>query len=798
MDEVITDADLSGPSERRLRAMVHADVAGYSRLIGMNDAATVRRLRMLRRALIDPAIRAFRGRIVNTAGDSMMIMFDSVDAAVQYAVRLQQQVPVLDGDQPPERRIRFRVGINIGDVIVEGTDVHGDGANIAARLQSICPVGGICVSRAVRDHVQIRLGLKFEPLGQLSLKNIARPVEAFTLHLDPTVRSSAPVASHRPWKRMLAGVSAPLRAGGGGMGWWPHRDATPTSAPVASALLPLDVGPPRLSLVVLPFDNLDSAPENSLADVITGDLTTALAQKVGLVVTARNSAFTYKGRSVNIKLVGKELGVRYAVEGSVRKIGTSARVTAQLESTETGAHLWAVQVDADAAAGGPGQDEIIWRISDELYRQLIDIESARSARERPGNPDATDILLQALALFNRPGGGPQQLSAVIALYERAVQLDPSSPEALAGLAGVLLDTVSGVDDPTAAPTFDRVEALVAKAESLQSGSFRVMYTRGYLLRFEERWTEAIATFENLIDRYPTSNVGYHMLGTCLLFVGRAADAISNEQRSVRLSPHNPFVWNRYGRISQASLFLRRYDEAIAWARRSLAALPGGGAKFRATRYTEIAAAHAFTGRTEEAHAAAAEASRLWPTITVRGWWRGNIANSVVATQIAHVQEGLRISGLLDHADEDTDFGVISDDALHMNDEARTPITAPNVRTLRTTDLVEFLEQEKPLVLDVNAWGKSIPGAIGLRGVGIGGSTSDPFQARLGRKMQELTHGNRSIRLVTIAWNADRFSGRNLALRLVALGYTDVIWYRGGREAWEVAGLPETKVAVQEW
>jgi adenylate cyclase len=183
--------------------MVHADVAGYSRLIGMNDAATVRRLRMLRRALIDPAMRAFRGRIVNTAGDSMMIMFDSVDAAVQYAVRLQQQVPVLDGDQPPERRIRFRVGISIGDVIVEGTDVHGDGANIAARLQSICPVGGICVSRAVRDHVQIRLGLKSDPLGQLSLKNIARPVEALTLHLDPTVPSSAPVASRRPWKRML-------------------------------------------------------------------------------------------------------------------------------------------------------------------------------------------------------------------------------------------------------------------------------------------------------------------------------------------------------------------------------------------------------------------------------------------------------------------------------------------------------------------------------------------------------------------------------------------------------------------
>jgi adenylate cyclase len=168
--------DFSGLSERRLHAMVHADVVGYSRLIGMNDAATVRRLRTLRRALIDPTLRAFRGRTVNTAGDSMMIIFDNADAAVECALRVQQQVPVIDGDQPPERRIRFRVGINIGDIIADGTDIHGDGANIAARLQSICPAGGICVSRAVRDHVGARLGLEFEPLGPQALKNIAQPV----------------------------------------------------------------------------------------------------------------------------------------------------------------------------------------------------------------------------------------------------------------------------------------------------------------------------------------------------------------------------------------------------------------------------------------------------------------------------------------------------------------------------------------------------------------------------------------------------------------------------------------------
>jgi adenylate cyclase len=321
-----------------------------------------------------------------------------------------------------------------------------------------------------------------------------------------------------------------------------------------------------------------------------------------------------------------------------------------------------------------------------------------------------------------------------------------------------------------------------------------------LLQLEERRPEAIAAFQNLIDRYPNSSVGYHMLGTNLLFVGRAAETISNEQRAIRIDPQNPFIWQRYRRIGQASLLLGRHDEAVGWLQRSLAALPSGSgnAGIRAFRYAEIAAAHALAGRLEEAHRAAGEASRLAPTITAREWSIGNVANPSFDSQIARVQEGMRIAGVRDHADEDADFGVVSDDALHMNDNARTPTTAPGVRTVRTTDLVTFLEQSKPLVLDVNGRGKSIPGAIGLRGAGIGGNTSDPFQARLGRKMQELTHGDRSIPVVTMAWNADRSSSRNLALRLEALGYTNVIWYRGGREAWEVAGLLETEVVVQEW
>jgi adenylate cyclase len=340
-------------------------------------------------------------------------------------------------------------------------------------------------------------------------------------------------------------------------------------------------------------------------------------------------------------------------------------VNVQLVSTETGAHLWAYQADVDAAAGDPGRDEIIPRIVTELWRQLIVIEGARGARERSGNPDATDVMLQAVALQNLTGNS-QQVPTVIAFYERAVQLDPSLTVALAGLAVALLDNLTGPEDPTAHATFGRAEQLVMQAESLEPRNSFVMIARGYLLRWEGREPEAITVLQNVTDSYPNVALGYHMLSSSLLRAGRAADAIWNEQRSIQFDPRYPWSWARYRLMGWASLFLGRYDEAVAWAQRSLAALPGGGANFRASRYAEIAAAQALAGRTDEARAAAAEASRLWPTMTVRGWWMSPIANPVFAAQIARQEEGMRLAGIRDHADADANFGVVSDDALQMN------------------------------------------------------------------------------------------------------------------------------------
>jgi adenylate cyclase len=302
------------PADRRkLVAVVYADMVGYSRLIGLDDAGTLDRLRILRKDLIDPAISEHSGRIVQTGGDSLLIVFDSIDGAVRCAVKVQEQVPIHDGDQPPDRAMRFRIGINTGDAIANGTDWHGDAVNVAARLQAECPPGGICVSSQVRDQVRDRLELTFEEWGPLNLKNIARPVEAFVLTPAESI------------------VAAPVPV-------WPLADGNPDSLPL----------PGKPSIAVLAFTNMSGdGDQEYFCDGISDDIITALSYSRSLFVVARNSSFTYKGRAVSIKQVAHELGVRYVLEGSVRRSGGYVRIVAQLIDAETENHVWAARYDRD-------------------------------------------------------------------------------------------------------------------------------------------------------------------------------------------------------------------------------------------------------------------------------------------------------------------------------------------------------------------------------------------------------------------------------------------------------------------
>jgi adenylate cyclase len=327
-------------------------------------------------------------------------------------------------------------------------------------------------------------------------------------------------------------------------------------------------------------------------------------------------------------------------------------------------------------------------------------------------------------------------------------------------------------------------------------------TTGFLLRVQGRCTEAILAYQRVLDRYPNSASAYSGIGDCLTRLGRAEEAIPMLEKMIRLDPRSPNLWIRYDHMSVAMLLLGRNEDAIAWTQRALAANPNSPPRMRAYYTVRLAAAHVQLGHPNEAHRLVAEANRIWPYDTVRSHYPGDLSSRAYSGRFERYLILLRLAGLRDHADENADFGVPSDDKLFEDDDLAglTPTTAPGATTIRTADLERFLTERKPIVIDpmLNSWGRSIPGAVGLKDAGWGGSYADAMQDRLRRKMTDLTSGDRNRPIIAVGWNSERFDGRNLALRLVALGYTQVYWYRGGREAWEVNALPETEVATTPW
>ena len=394
--------------ERKLVTNVCADVAGYSRLIGLDEEGTIARLRTHRQTLIDPAIARHGGRIVKSMGDGLLVEFASPVEAVRCTAELQLAMVTRESVVPRDRRIQFRIGINLGDVVAEDGDVLGDSVNIAVRLQTLADVGGICVARSVRDQVRDRLSMSFEDLG--SIASAISPVRsgATGFSLTPTRRTRSPEpTSSRLWL-LSAVVTGLLLLGGAGI-WFGMSQGVigDGTAPVATAAPELAGGTvdtariaPRLSLVVLPFANLSDDPdEEYFADGLTEDLTTDLSHIDGSFVIARNSAFTYKNKAVDIRQIGRDLGVRYVLEGSVRRSGDLVRVNAQLIDAETGAHLWVERLDRARADLIEMQNDITAGIASTLRVRLIDIESRRSQRERPNNPDATDLAMRGWTLL---------------------------------------------------------------------------------------------------------------------------------------------------------------------------------------------------------------------------------------------------------------------------------------------------------------------------------------------------------------------------------------------------------------
>jgi tetratricopeptide (TPR) repeat protein len=467
------------------------------------------------------------------------------------------------------------------------------------------------------------------------------------------------------------------------------------------------------------------------------------------------------------------------------------RINVELLSGESGAALWMDRLDADVTDRSGQQEEIGGWLSDAAARALVVAEAARSARERPDEPDALDLVLQARAVVAEPASARRWKEAQ-ALFERAVRLDPGSVPALAGLANAIISQATEMGEPLGATDIGRAEELTEAAAAIAPTDPMVVWDRAYLFRVEQRWPEAEAAFEHLLNMYPHITNGVFMLGVCRLQLGRADEAIPLFSKAIRVSPRFPSIWSRYHRMAQALLLSGRYDEAPLWYQRALTADPQLSAGNRADKHYYMASAYALAGHVEKAREQVDEGMSLWPYATARSAMAVFVSNDAFAEQVERVREGLRLAGLRDHVDEDQDFGIGPVSDLQSRLVGETPLTVPGATTIRTMELGALLGSGKLVVIDASEGNRSLPGAILLPEAGRGGSLQDAMQDRLGLFMRRLTGGDLTAQIVTLGINAERWTGYNLALRLIALGYRHVFWYRGGREAWEVAGLHLTR------
>jgi TolB-like protein/class 3 adenylate cyclase len=427
--------------ERKLVAILAADVAGYSRLMSPDEEGTLARLKAHRRELIDPKISEHRGRIVKTTGDGVLVEFASPVEAARCAIEVQRSMVDRNADLPPYQRLEFRVGINLGDIMVEAGDIYGDGVNVAARLEALAEPGGICISGTVRDQIRDKLPHEFDDQGEQAVKNIARPVRIYGLSAKniaglPRFTMAATAARSNRKRVLIAAAVGVIVIAVAGVGMWQMR-LFPYALPGRTTATFPGLTAPHLSIVVLPFTNLSSNPDQEyFADGITDDLTTDLSRISGSFVIARNTAFTYRGKAVDIKQIGRELGVRYILEGSVRRDGDKVRVNAQLIDAEEGAHVWADRFDKGQTDVFELQNDVTRRIAQALHLELIRAESQRARRTHTDNPDAIDLAMRGWATFYRPRSR-EQIAQARDLFEQALRVDPQSAEALLGLSRTL-------------------------------------------------------------------------------------------------------------------------------------------------------------------------------------------------------------------------------------------------------------------------------------------------------------------------------------------------------------------------
>ena len=536
---------------RRLAAIVAADVVGYSRLMGRDESGTVARLREHRKQRLEPVLARRRGRLVKLTGDGVLVEFPSAVDALGAAIEFQQAVADTNRDQPESTRIVFRIGLHLGDLIVDGDDLYGDGVNVAARLEAEAPPGGIVISRAIHEAVAGRLKASFDDLGNLALKNIERPVQAFVVK----------------WNEADWRGKAPSDAA-----------ATVTAAPFLPADIPLEL-PDKPSIAVLPFQNMSGDPEQEyFVDGLVEEIITALSGFKSLFVIARNSSFSYKGKSPDIRQVGRELGVRYVLEGSIRKSANRVRLAAQLIDTLTGSHIWAERYDRVLEDVFTVQEEVTQAIVAVIGPQIDSAEQSKATRRRPDNLSAYEIALRATVHGWEGSGKLDQALIEQSILEarKALSIDPNSVLALRALGrgygfsvfyNMAADREHAIREALSANT----RAIELDADDPLSYGARAMIPIWFTLL--DRYPDALRDARRAHEMNPNDVYLLRILATVETHVGEFELAIKHLRQILRLNPRDPSSYQTYNQLAFASFGVKLYAEGIDWAARVLNEMP---------------------------------------------------------------------------------------------------------------------------------------------------------------------------------------------------------------------------------
>jgi TolB-like protein/class 3 adenylate cyclase/rhodanese-related sulfurtransferase len=767
--------------ERRLTTILAADVVGYSRLMGEDEARTLSALKAHRKELLDPKAAQYRGRTVKLMGDGALMEFASVVDAVSFAVEVQCAMDNRNADVPEDKRIIYRIGINIGDVIVEDDDIYGDGVNVAARLEGLAEPGGICVSRTVFNHVNGKLDLTFDHVGEKEIKNIAQPVTVYRVALDDKAAAlgtpvvQAPIAKSRKGWAVVSAAVAVVLLGAVGLAWWQPWAPKLEPASVERMALPL---PEKPSIAVIPFDNMSGDTEqNYFADGMTEDLITDLSKLSGIFVISRNSSWTYKGKPVKVQQVAEELGVRYVLEGSVRRRGDQIRINAQLIDAIGGHHLWAERYDGALSEVFALQDNVIGQIVAALAVNLTSAEQARVGQVETANPQAYDAFLQGWEHLRQDT--EEDTLKSIALFEKAVEIDPGYGRGYAALAAANWRIVVTLWGSTAGIGWERAWERLNQnlAKAMETPTSLAHAISAQVLAQQGRYDEAFAEINRAMALAPNDPDNHIGKAKILNATARAAEAEEAARWAMRLDPQYA---PDYLRVLALALFHQeRYEDAVETLKRVVSRQSDV-----VEDYATLVSSFGHLGRSEDVPATIEKYNALaipagFDPLTVQEmgwWWYGDIFDYDDHYR-ERVQEGLRKAGVPDGAGTDLSreeyLRFIVKSGGEYNVEGATKIDAAAAKALLDLGSVRFVDVRAHVDFDRG----HIPGATNLSLV------TDLSKANLSEAV------GKSSEVAFYCHGKHCPYSAYASAKALAWGFAQVYYFAGGFPAWNDAGYP---------